>query len=106
MNNNEGIVKVINGPVVKGTNMSSFMVNEMVTVGEKKLIGEVVSLNADEATIQVYEETEGLRSDEKIYSTSTPLSVTLGPGIIGNIFDGIQRPLEYIQKLSWGKSAT
>lgn len=98
--NNEGIVKVINGPVVKGVNMSSFKVNEMVTVGEKKLIGEVVSLNGDEATIQVYEETEGLRSGEKINSTGTPLSVTLGPGMIGNIFDGIQRPLEYIQKLS------
>lgn len=98
--NNEGIVKVINGPVVKGVNMSSFKVNEMVTVGEKKLIGEVVSLNKDEATIQVYEETEGLSSGEKINSTGTPLSVTLGPGMIGNIFDGIQRPLEYIQKLS------
>ncbi len=100
MNNIEGIVRLINGPVVKGINMSSFKVNEMVTVGEKRLIGEVVSLNKDEATIQVYEETEGLRSDEKIYSTGTPLSVTLGPGMIGNIFDGIQRPLEYIQELS------
>lgn len=100
MNNSEGIVKLINGPVVKGVNMSSFKVNEMVTVGEKRLIGEVVSLNKDEATIQVYEETEGLRSDEKIYPTGTPLSVTLGPGMIGNIFDGIQRPLEYIQELS------
>lgn len=100
MNNYEGLVKVINGPVVKGINMSSFKVNEMVTVGEKKLIGEVVSLNVDEATIQVYEETEGLSSGEKIYSTGTPLSVTLGPGMIGNIFDGIQRPLEYIQELS------
>ena len=100
MNNIEGIVKVINGPVVKGINMSSFKVNEMVTVGEKKLIGEVVSLNKDEAIVQVYEETEGLKSGEAIYSTGTPLSVTLGPGMLGNIFDGIQRPLEYIQKLS------
>lgn len=100
MNNIEGIVKSINGPVVKGTNMSSFKVNEMVTVGGKKLIGEVVSLDGDEATVQVYEETEGLQSDEKIYSTGSPLSVTLGPGMIGNIFDGIQRPLLYIQKIS------
>ncbi|MEG2018627.1 MAG: V-type ATP synthase subunit A, partial [Clostridium sp.] len=100
MISNEGIVKVINGPVVKGSNMSSFKVNEMVTVGKKRLIGEVVSLNKDEATVQVYEETEGLSSGEKIYSTGDPLSVTLGPGMIGNIFDGIQRPLEYIQKLS------
>lgn len=100
MINNEGIVNYINGPVVKGLNMSSFKVNEMVTVGEKKLIGEVVSLDKDEATIQVYEETEGLRFGEKIYSTGSPLSVTLGPGMIGNIFDGIQRPLKYIQELS------
>ncbi len=98
--NNEGIVNYINGPVVKGLNMSSFKVNEMVTVGEKKLIGEVVSLDNDEATIQVYEETEGLSFGEKIYSTGSPLSVTLGPGMIGNIFDGIQRPLKYIQELS------
>lgn len=97
---NEGIINYINGPVVKGLNMSSFKVNEMVTVGEKKLIGEVVSLNNDEATIQVYEETEGLRYGEKIYSTGSPLSVTLGPGMIGNIFDGIQRPLKYIQEIS------
>lgn len=100
MNSNEGVVKAINGPVVKGINMSLFKVNEMVTVGEKKLIGEVVSLNNDEATVQVYEETEGLSSGEKIYSTGDPLSVTLGPGMIGNIFDGIQRPLEFIQKTS------
>ncbi len=100
MKNNEGIVNYINGPVVKGLNMSSFKVNEMVTVGEKKLIGEVVSLNNDEATVQVYEETEGLSFGEKIYSTGSPLSVTLGPGMIGNIFDGIQRPLKHIQNLS------
>jgi V/A-type H+-transporting ATPase subunit A len=100
MKNNEGIVNYINGPVVKGLNMSSFKVNEMVTVGEKRLIGEVVSLNGDEATIQVYEETEGLRFGEKVYPTGSPLSVTLGPGMIGNIFDGIQRPLKYIQELS------
>ena len=97
---NEGIVKVINGPVVKGFNMSAFKVNEMVTVGKQKLIGEVVSIEGDVATVQVYEETEGLKSGEKIYPTGSPLSVTLGPGMLGNIFDGIQRPLEIIQKMS------
>lgn len=96
----EGIVSLINGPVVKGTNMGSFKVNEMVTVGKQKLIGEVVSINSDKATVQVYEETEGLKAGEKIYSTGSPLSVTLGPGIIGNIFDGIQRPLTKIQSIS------
>lgn len=100
MANNEGIVNVINGPVVKGINMSSFKVHEMVTVGKQKLIGEVVSIEVDVATVQVYEETEGLRAGEKIYSTGSPLSVTLGPGMLGNIFDGIQRPLEKIQEIS------
>ncbi len=96
----EGIIQSINGPVVNGINMRSFKVNEMVTLGSKKLIGEVVSIDKDIATIQVYEETEGLRCEEKIISTETPLSVTLGPGIIGNIFDGIQRPLLRINELS------
>lgn len=100
MNKSIGIVGSINGPVVKGFNMGSFKVNEMVMVGKRKLIGEVVSLNKDIATIQVYEETEGLRAKEEIYSTGSPLSVTLGPGMIGNIFDGIQRPLSMIQEMS------
>ena len=97
---NLGTVELINGPVVKGKGMSAFMVNEMVTVGERALIGEVVSLEEDLATIQVYEETEGLRANERITSTGAPLSLTLGPGMLGNIFDGIQRPLKKIQALS------
>ncbi len=100
MGQNEGIVQVINGPVVKGTNMGSFKLNEMVTVGEQKLIGEVVSVNGDIATVQVYEETEGLKAGEAIHYTGSPLSVTLGPGMLGNIFDGIQRPLERINGMS------
>lgn len=97
---NFGTIELINGPVVKGRGMSSFMVNEMVTVGERALIGEVVSLDGDLATIQVYEETEGLRAGEHITSTGAPLSLTLGPGMLSNIFDGIQRPLKKIQSLS------
>ena len=97
---NEGFIIGINGPVVKGSNMKSFKVNEMVTVGNQKLIGEVVSIEGDVATVQVYEETEGLKAGEKIHPTGSPLSVTLGPGIVGNIFDGIERPLELIQKIS------
>jgi V/A-type H+-transporting ATPase subunit A len=98
-NKDEGIIRLINGPVVKGTNMGSFKLNEMVTVGEHRLIGEVVSIDGDEATVQVYEETEGLKSGEKIYRTGGPLSVTLGPGMLGNIFDGIQRPLDRINSM-------
>ncbi|MGE5613677.1 MAG: V-type ATP synthase subunit A [Bacillota bacterium] len=96
----EGTVRVINGPVVKGSGMASFKVNEMVTVGERKLIGEVVSVEGDIATVQVYEETEGLKAGEAIHYTGSPLTVTLGPGLLGNIFDGIQRPLEAIRKMS------
>ncbi|NLK88445.1 MAG: V-type ATP synthase subunit A [Clostridiaceae bacterium] len=96
----EGIVQLINGPVVKGTNMGAFRLNEMVMVGKSRLIGEVVSIDGDVATVQVYEETEGLRAGEVILSTGSPLSVTLGPGMLGNIFDGIQRPLQRINSMS------
>ena len=100
MESREGVVSLINGPVVKGVHMGSFKLNEMVTVGEQKLIGEVVSIEGDVATVQVYEETEGLKAGEKIRYTGNPLSVTLGPGMLGNIFDGIQRPLEKINGMS------
>lgn len=98
--NNCGIVQLINGPVVKGSGMANFKVNEMVTVGDRQLIGEVVSLDGDIATVQVYEETEGLKAGEQIISTGAPLSLTLGPGMLSNMFDGIQRPLKKIQALS------
>lgn len=100
MDYKEGIVKLINGPVVKGINMGAFKLNEMVTVGDNRLIGEVVSIDGEVATVQVYEETEGLRAGERILYTGSPLSVTLGPGMLGNIFDGIQRPLERINSMS------
>ena len=92
----QGNIIYINGPVVRANHMEGFMVREMVMVGEKKLIGEVISLENDLGTIQVYEETSGLRMGEKVYGTGTPLSLKLGPGIIGNIFDGIERPLSKI----------
>ncbi len=100
MNKAGGIVELINGPVVKGIGMADFMVNEMVTVGNRQLIGEVVSLEGDVATIQVYEETEGLSAGEPITATGAPLSLTLGPGMLSNMFDGIQRPLKKIQEIS------
>ncbi|PRR76889.1 V-type ATP synthase alpha chain [Clostridium liquoris] len=97
-----GIIIGVNGPVIKGTGMANFKMREMVMVGEKKLIGEIIILEGDIATIQVYEETSGLRVGEKIFSTEMPLSVKLGPGIIGNIFDGIERPLKKINEINYG----
>jgi V/A-type H+-transporting ATPase subunit A len=92
----KGKVIYINGPVVKAEHMVDFKVREMVMVGEKKLIGEVISLEEEIGTIQVYEDTNGLRIAEEVHSTGKPLSLRLGPGIIGNIFDGIERPLSKI----------
>ena len=88
---------MINGPVILGENMTGFKMREMVLVGEKKLIGEIISIDRDSGIIQVYEETEGLKRDEKIVSTGKPLSLKLGPGMLGNMFDGIQRPLKSIK---------
>ncbi len=96
MQEKQGIVDYINGPVIKAENMQGFKMREMVTVGSKRLIGEVISLDGYNGTVQVYEETSGLKVGEEITSTGKPLSVKLGPGIIGNIFDGIQRPLGLI----------
>ena len=88
----------INGPVVEVENASALSMAEMVYVGEKRLIGEVIRLKKNFAVIQVFEDTTGLRPGEIVEGSKRPLSVTLGPGIISNIFDGIQRPLETIQK--------
>ncbi|MGN0667374.1 MAG: V-type ATP synthase subunit A [Huintestinicola sp.] len=89
----------INGPVVKVRNTSDFSMLEMVYVGVKHLIGEVISVNSEETTIQVYESTTGLRPGEPVTGTGAPVCATLGPGIISNIFDGIQRPLRKIEEL-------
>ena len=97
-----GYIYSINGPVVTADNMTGFAMREMVMVGNKKLIGEIIILEGDRATIQVYEETAGLKAGEPIISTGSPLSVKLGPGIMGNIFDGIERPLNKINDLSEG----
>ncbi len=100
--NNEGSITLINGPVVQAQNMENFKMREMVMVGDKKLIGEVITIEGDVGTIQVYEETEGLKVNERVISTGKPLSLKLGPGMIGNIFDGIERPLERINEISHG----
>lgn len=102
MNKIVGKIIGINGPVIKAVNMTGFTMREMVMVGSKKLIGEIIILEGDNATIQVYEETSGLKAGEEVISTGRPLSLKLGPGIIGNIFDGIERPLVKIEEISRG----
>lgn len=91
-----GSIYGINGPVIYLKGNTGFMMSEMVYVGEEKLVGEVISLDKDMTTIQVYEETSGLRPGEIVEASGSPVSVTLAPGIIDNIFDGIERPLERI----------
>lgn len=90
----------INGPVIYIKGRTDFKMSEMVYVGEENLVGEVISLTKDRTTIQVYEETTGLMPGETVTASGDAVSVTLGPGIIHNIFDGIQRPLEEIAKES------
>ncbi|MDZ4170839.1 MAG: ATP synthase subunit A [Methanobacteriaceae archaeon] len=96
----EGKIIKIAGPVIVAGGMKGTQMYEMVKVGNAKLIGEIIELEGDNATIQVYEETAGLKPGEKVESTGGPLSVELGPGIIGSIFDGIQRPLVTIKELT------
>ena len=90
----------INGPVVTVANTKTFSMQEMVLVGKERLVGEVIGVTSANTVIQVYESTAGLRPGEPVYSTGYPMSVTLGPGIISNIFDGIERPLPAIEKRS------
>ncbi len=90
----------INGPVVKVRETKDFSMLEMVYVGTKRLIGEVISVNSQETTIQVYESTTGLKPGEKVEGSGIPMSVTLGPGILSNIFDGIERPLKQLENVS------
>ena len=92
------VIYGINGPVVTVKNTKDFSMQEMVFVGNDKLIGEVIGINSEYTTIQVYENTTGLKPGEPVYSTSAPMSVTLGPGILSSIFDGIERPLLEIEK--------
>ena len=91
-----GTIYGINGPVIYLKGNTGFRMSEMVYVGHEKLVGEVISLDKDLTTIQVYEETTGLRPGEEVTATGSAVSVTLAPGILNNIFDGIERPLEKI----------
>ncbi len=95
-----GIIYGINGPVVYLKGDSGFQMSEMVYVGEQKLVGEVIALKKGTTTVQVFEETTGLKPGAEVTSADGPISVTLGPGILNNIFDGIQRPLSEIARQS------
>ncbi|KAH7515330.1 hypothetical protein FEM48_Zijuj10G0023300 [Ziziphus jujuba var. spinosa] len=95
-----GYVRKVSGPVVVADGMAGAAMYELVRVGHDNLIGEIIRLEGDSATIQVYEETAGLMVNDPVLRTHKPLSVELGPGILGNIFDGIQRPLKTIARIS------
>ena len=90
----EGKILKVSGPLVIAQGMREANMFDVVRVGEKKLIGEIIEMHGDKASIQVYEETAGLGRGDKVVSTGAPLSVELGPGLLTNIYDGIQRPLE------------
>ncbi len=93
-----GKIEWISGPAVKASGMSAAKMYEVVAVGEEKLIGETIKLTGDIAFVQVYESTSGLRPGEPVLGTGQPLSTTLGPGMMGTIYDGLQRPLDAIAK--------
>ncbi|MGQ9472584.1 MAG: V-type ATP synthase subunit A [Candidatus Caldatribacteriaceae bacterium] len=93
----KGRVVSVNGPVVVASGLQGAKMYDMVKVGNKRLVGEIIGIHQDRVTIQVYEETAGIQPGEPVGSTFEPLSVELGPGLIGSIFDGTQRPLEKIR---------
>jgi len=95
-----GRIKRVNGPVIEGMGIKGAMMFELVKVGEDHLVGEVIKLEGENAIIQVYEDTTGIAPFDQIYGEGIPLSVELGPGLIGTIYDGIQRPLEAIRNIS------
>ncbi len=99
MENTGKIIKVA-GPLVIAEGMAHANMFDVVRVGPQRLIGEIIEMRGDRASIQVYEETAGIGTGEAVYSTGAPLSVELGPGLIGQIYDGIQRPLEEIRKVA------
>ena len=96
------IVKV-SGPLIVAENLADVEMYDVVKVSDKKLIGEIIELRGDKASIQVYEETSGLTVGDPVISTGSPLSVELGPGLLEGIFDGIQRPLNVLMQLSGGR---
>ncbi|MDA4130393.1 MAG: V-type ATP synthase subunit A, partial [Thaumarchaeota archaeon] len=96
----KGKVIWISGPAVKADGMAASKMYETVEVGEAKMVGEIIRLTGDVAFVQVYESTSGLRPGEPVFGTGQPLSVSLGPGMMSSIYDGLQRPLDVIAKKS------
>ena len=97
MSRQVGTITWINGPVVRAQGSGEVGMLELVEVGEERLVGEVIGLQDNDFTIQVYEETSGMEPDAPVYGTGMPLSVELGPGLLRSIFDGIQRPLPVME---------
>lgn len=97
---NSGIITKVAGPLVIAEGMRDANMFDVVRVSSQRLIGEIIEMHGDKASIQVYEETSGLGPGEEVVSTGAPLSVELGPGLIGSIYDGIQRPLNEIMKVA------
>ena len=100
MEYSKGIIRKVAGPLVIAEGMRDANMFDVVRVSDKQLIGEIIEMHGDKASIQVYEETSGLGPGEPVVSTGAPMSVELGPGLIGSIYDGIQRPLDDIMKVS------
>ena len=96
----KGTIVKVSGPLIVASGMADVNMYDVVRVSEKQLIGEVIELRGDKASIQVYEETGGIGPGEPVESTGAPLSVELAPGLIESIYDGIQRPLNKIQELA------
>ena len=96
----KGIITKVAGPLVIAEGMRDANMFDVVRVSSQRLIGEIIEMHGDRASIQVYEETSGLGPGEEVESTGAPLSVELGPGLIGAIYDGIQRPLDEIMKVA------
>ena len=95
----QGKIVRIAGPVVEAEGMLGAKMYDVVRVGDEELLGEIIRIKGDKVTVQVYEDTTGLKPGDKIYSTGEPLSAELGPGLLGNIYDGVQRPLDKIRAL-------
>ena len=96
----KGKITRISGPVIYAEGLGNCGLYDVVDVGKKKIIGEIIRQNKDHATIQVYEDDTGMKIGEEVVSASRPLSLHLGPGLVGTIYDGIQRPLEAMYKKS------
>ncbi len=95
-----GRIRRVNGPVIEVKGVTDAMMLELVYVGEARLVGEVIKLDGNRAVVQVYEDTTGITPNENVFGSGSPLSVELGPGLIGTIYDGIQRPLERLYDMS------